>query len=71
MGIPALEDGRFANLLIFDYLQMYRYFCKGKGRETGREKERERERRLVLYTRLTHSLVLRIGFASRKYDEVD
>ena len=38
MGTPALEDGRFANLLIFDYLYVFRYFCKGKGREgKGRE----------------------------------
>ena len=33
LGIPALEDGLFANLLIFDYLYGFRYFCKGKGRE--------------------------------------
>ena len=33
MGIPALEDGLLANLLIFDYLYVFLYFCKGKGRE--------------------------------------
>ena len=30
LGIPALEDGLFANLLIFDYLHyiyMYVYIC--------------------------------------------
>ena len=27
MGIPALEDGLFANLLIFDYLCMYIHRC--------------------------------------------
>ena len=32
LGIPALEDGLFANLLIFDYL--YYIFLFGKGRET-------------------------------------
>ena len=48
MGILALEDGLFANLLIFDYLYMFRVFrgfvCKGKGREgKGREKEGKME----------------------------
>ena len=40
LGIPALKDERFfANLLIFGYLQVFLYFCKGKGREgKGREK---------------------------------
>ena len=33
MGIPALEDGLFANLLIFDSLYVFRYFCKGNGME--------------------------------------
>ena len=27
MGIPALEDGLFVNLLIFDYLCMHIYKC--------------------------------------------
>ena len=46
MGIPALEDGLFANLLIFEYL--YYLFCLGKekrrekGREKGREGKKER-----------------------------
>ena len=39
LGIPALEDGLFAKLLIFDY-SYYKYLCLGKekGREKGREK---------------------------------
>ena len=36
MRIPALEDGLFAKLLIFDYL--YYIFLFGQGREKGREK---------------------------------
>ena len=40
LGIPALEDGLFAILLMFDDLYMFRYFCKGTGREKGREKGR-------------------------------
>ena len=44
MGLPALEDGLFANLLIFYYLYVFRYFCKGKGREKEREKGREKGR---------------------------
>ena len=45
MGVPALEDGLFANLFMFDYLWVFRYFCKGKRREwKGREKEREKGR---------------------------
>ena len=39
IGIPALEDGLFANLLIFDDLYVFRYFCKGTGRE-GKGKEK-------------------------------
>ena len=35
MGIPALEDGLFANLLIFDYSY---YIFDLKGREKGMEK---------------------------------
>ena len=35
MGITALEDGLFANLLTFDYLY---YICVLKAREKGREK---------------------------------
>ena len=42
MGIPALEDGLFSNLLIFDYL--YYIFLFGKGKGKGREKERELRR---------------------------
>ena len=42
MGIPALEDELFANLLTFDYLQVFRYFCKGKGKEKGRERKGKR-----------------------------
>ena len=37
MGIPALEDGLFANLMIVYY--SYYTFCLGK--EKGREKRRE------------------------------
>ena len=37
LGIPALEDGLFASLLIFNYL-----YGKGKGR--GKKKEREKGR---------------------------
>ena len=33
MGTPALEDGLFANLLIFNDLYVFRYFCKGKVKE--------------------------------------
>ena len=38
MGIPALEDGLFAILLIFNYLQRK---GKGKGKEKDKKKERE------------------------------
>ena len=38
LGIPPLEDGLFANLLIFDYV--YYTFCF-----LGRERERRGERR--------------------------
>ena len=41
MGIPALEDGLFANLLIFDCVYVFRYFCKGNGREGKREEKRQ------------------------------
>ena len=34
MGIPALEDGLFANLWIFDYL--YYIFFKRKGKREGK-----------------------------------
>ena len=40
LGIPALEDGLFANLLIFNYLQRK---GKGKGKEKGKGRERKRE----------------------------
>ena len=41
LGIPALEDGLFANLLIFDYLYYICFEREGKregknGREKGR-----------------------------------
>ena len=40
LGIPALEDGLFANLLNFDNL--YYVFLKGKGKGKGkREGKRE------------------------------
>ena len=38
MRIPALEDGLFANLLIFYHLCYIFYLGKEKGREKGREK---------------------------------
>ena len=41
MGIPALEDGLFANLLIFDYL--YYIFVIGNGRKKRKGRERNRE----------------------------
>jgi len=53
LGIPALEDGLFANLLIFDYSYYISFKREGKregkreeekGREKGREKEREKGR---------------------------
>ena len=44
LGIPALEDGLFANLSIFDYLCYIFLFGKGKGKEKGKEKERKKER---------------------------
>ena len=43
MCIPALGDGLFANLLIFNYLYAFRHFCKGnerRGKEKGKEKGR-------------------------------
>ena len=48
MGIPALEDGLFANMLIFDYLYVFRYFFvkarEGKGKkEKGKRKKEKRE----------------------------
>ena len=56
LGIPALEDGLFANLLIFDYVHVFRYFCKGEGREgkgmeKGREKGRGKKRQPLLSPR--------------------
>ena len=33
MGIPAVEDELFANLLICVHLNVFRDFCKSKGRE--------------------------------------
>ena len=38
MGIPALEDGLFANLLIFDYLYYIFLFGKGRGKGEGKGK---------------------------------
>ena len=40
LGIPALEDGLFANLVIFDYL--YYIFSFGKGKWKGKGKRREK-----------------------------
>ena len=40
MGIPALEDGLFANLLIFDYLYYIFLFGKGKGKGKGKGREK-------------------------------
>ena len=37
LGLPALEDGLFANSLIFDYLH-YIFLGREKGREKGRKK---------------------------------
>ena len=37
LGIPPLEDGLFANLLIFDYLYYIFVFRKEKGKGKGRE----------------------------------
>ena len=43
LSIPALEDGLFANLLIFEYL--YYIFFKREGKRGGkREGQRERKR---------------------------
>ena len=43
LGIPALEDGLFANLLIFDYL--YHIFLFGKRKREGkREGKKGREK---------------------------
>ena len=36
MGIPALKDGLFAKLLIFDYLYHILLFGKGKGKGKGK-----------------------------------
>ena len=43
LGIPTLEDGLFANLLIFDYL--YYIFVFGKGKEAKRERKMEGKRK--------------------------
>ena len=45
LGIPPLEDGLFANLLIFDYLYYTFVFWEGtgKGKEQGKRK-RERKK---------------------------
>ena len=43
MGIPALEDGLFANLLIFRLLILYICVWKRK-REGKNEREKEREK---------------------------
>ena len=43
LGIPALEDGLFANLSIFDYL--YHIFVFGKEKRKGkREKKKGKEK---------------------------
>ena len=39
LGIPALKDRLFANLLIFDYLSYIFLFGKEKGREKGKGKK--------------------------------
>ena len=46
LGIPPLEDGLFANLLIFDYLYYTFCFCwEGKGKRAGkREGQKGREK---------------------------
>ena len=49
LGIPALEDGLFAKLLIFNYLYFWEGKRNGKGKGTreakkGREKRREKGR---------------------------
>ena len=46
LGIPALEDGLFANLLIFDYYIIY--LLKGKGKGKGRGKGKGKRESLVL-----------------------
>ena len=43
MGIPALEDGLFANLLIFHY-SYYTFFKREKKREGKREGKKGREK---------------------------
>ena len=43
LGIPALEDGLFANVLIFDYL--YHIFVRREGKREGkRERKKGREK---------------------------
>ena len=44
LGIPALEDGLFANFLIFDYL--YYIFVFGKGSEGKGKGKGKRERKM-------------------------
>ena len=46
MGIPALEDGLFANLLMFDYLYYIFVFGKGKGKGKGKGREGKKGREL-------------------------
>ena len=43
LGIPALEDVLFENLLIVDYTYIYILYLFLKRREKGREKAREGE----------------------------
>ena len=43
LGITALEDGLFANLLIFDYL--YYIFLFGKGKGKGKREGRRKVKR--------------------------
>ena len=38
LGIPALEDGLFTNLLIFDYLYYILLFGKEQGKGIGKGK---------------------------------
>ena len=59
LGIPALEDGLFGNLLILNYL-----YGKGKGKGKGKrevKKGREKEGKLLLVPRLAALLCLITG----------
>ena len=45
MGIPALENGLFANLLIFDCLYYICLFGKGKRKGKGKGKRNKKRKR--------------------------